>query len=691
MRVNATLRIDAARPVRLFACVALIFIAVGVGNCGSGHNPGWGDQAGGGGGGSHQSSGGPGGPGLGNATPDGGSSGSGLVFGVDAGADQSSSGTVNGMPVFTINDCPGAVSGANVTALQGAAGSNPSSMTWLYPYDKTVFPAGIVAPTLQWSQSNGPDAVYLHLHSNLFDYQGCFAGSNPPQLDIPQQAYDAAFVHGGGPTDPLAVEVTTITGGTVSGPIRETWTLARGNLKGIIYYNTYTSQLASQQLGGGDGGIISNGAVMSIAPGATMPNVLLTISGVSPIGPCVSCHSISANGKYMAAQRHDYLFAGNNASGLLQSESYDLSSASMLDPNADAGTGNGAALAINTNDDWGFSGMYPDGSRLLTSGESNATNPPFPAASGNNPGMIGPSASKMFNPQTGASINFTGLSAQYAMMPMFSPDGTKIVFNDYDHGMGHSLVVQDFDPATNTFSNAKTIFTDPNLYPGWPFFTPDAKWVVFALGNNDNFATTNDPPLQTIGTSDLYIVAVAGGNAQALDAANGYANGQSYLPYPGRDEHLNFYTTVSPISSAGYFWIYFTSRRNYGNMLAANNATLTVADDTDPTSMKIWVTPIETNESGQVISHPAFYLTGQELVSGNIRAFAALEPCKTDGKGTCQSGIDCCGGFCTNGMCGMPPGPPRCSNLDEKCTKKSDCCDPLQDCIGGFCAIPKPT
>jgi hypothetical protein len=556
-------------------------------------------------------------------------------------------------------------------------------MMWLYPYDQTVFPAGILAPTLQWGQSTTPDGVYLHLRSSAFDYRGCFAGANPPQLAVPQQAYDTAFVQSGGVNDPLTVEVTTISGGTVTGPIRETWTLARGSLKGVIYYNTYTSQLAAQQISGN-----SNGAVMSIAPGAPMPSVLLTLNGLSPIGPCVSCHSVSANGKYMVSQRHEYLFAGMSGSGLLDSESYDLSTGSMLNPNADAGTGGGAPLAMITTDDWGFSAMYPDGSRLLTSGQSNQTYPPFPAAAGNNPGMVGPAATKMFNPQTGAAIMFSGLSAQYAMMPMFSPDGKKIVFNDYDNGKGHSLVIQDFDATTNTFANPKTIFTDSKLYPGWPFFTPDSRYVVFVLGDGDNFASTHNPPLQTIGSSDLYLVDVAGTAPRPLDVANGFRNGQSYLPYPGRDEHLNFYTTVSPVSSGGYFWIYFTSRRNYGNTLASANATITVADATDTKSMKIWVTPIQIGENGLVQNHPAFYLPGQELVSGNIRAFAALEPCKTDGK-SCTSGVDCCGGACTNGMCGMPKG---CSKLDEKCTTKADCCDmSSQDCIGGFCALPKPT
>jgi len=45
-------------------------------------------------------------------------------------------------------------------------------------------------------------------------------------------------------------------------------------------------------------------------------------------------------------------------------------------------------------------------------------------------------------------------------------------------------------------------------------------------------------------------------------------------------------------------------------------------------------------------SNPAFLLPGQELNSGNIRAFAALEPCKEDGQ-PCKSGADCCKGFCS--------------------------------------------
>jgi hypothetical protein len=49
----------------------------------------------------------------------------------------------------------------------------------------------------------------------------------------------------------------------------------------------------------------------------------------------------------------------------------------------------------------------------------------------------------------------------------------------------------------------------------------------------------------------------------------------------------------------------------------------------------------------------------------------------------CTSGVDCCGGFCAGGKCSPPMG---CAGTDDKCTKSSDCCDPSQQCIGGFCA-----
>jgi hypothetical protein len=293
---------------------------------------------------------------------------------------------------------------------------------------------------------------------------------------------------------------------------------------------------------------------------------------------------------------------------------------------------------------------------------------------GNVVGMVGPRVSRLFDTANGQLLPSQGLTVQYAQMPMFAPDGRKIVFNAHDAGNGHSLSVMDFDPATNTFSNLQPIFNDPVRFPGWPFFTPDSKKVIFALGTADDFVGAH-PLRPVVANSDLFVVDVATKQANPLSRANGFEGQTSYLPYPGRDEHWEFFPTVSPVAAGGYYWLFFTSRRNYGN---------TVVGSHDLASSKqIWVSAIDIDApSGSDASHPAFWLPGQEENAGNVRAFAALEPCRPDGA-ECATGIDCCCGACEAGRCGCVK---ECAKLDEKCTQSSDCCDPTLRCIAGFCA-----
>jgi hypothetical protein len=175
------------------------------------------------------------------------------------------------------------------------------------------------------------------------------------------------------------------------------------------------------------------------------------------------------------------------------------------------------------------------------------------------------------------------------------------------------------------------------------------------------------------GTGHLMIVDVASKTATKLDQANGYANGQSYLPAgEARDNNYEFFPTVSPFPGGGFAWAFFSSKRTYGNLLTK--------DVQQPTQKLIWVSAISLGAApGTDPSNPPFMLPGQELGSGNIRAFAALEPCHEDGT-ACTSGFDCCKGFCTvdkttgQGVCGKPPDAPKCSHADEVCTTDADCC-----------------
>jgi hypothetical protein len=155
---------------------------------------------------------------------------------------------------------------------------------------------------------------------------------------------------------------------------------------------------------------------------------------------------------------------------------------------------------------------------------------------------------------------------------------------------------------------------------------------------------------------------------------------------------------MSPIAAGGYFWVFFTSRRTYGNIV--NDATNLGV--TDAVTKKIWVSAYNIR-TGDIIgdpSSPPFYLPGQEVAAGNIRAFAALEPCREEGA-SCETGVDCCKGHCYMGKCGPPPPPPppppgepppppRCSNIDETCVTAADCCDKAAKCLRSFCGIPAP-
>jgi len=174
----------------------------------------------------------------------------------------------------SIDTCTGGtVAASTVTALEAGGPVDPA-MKWLYPYDQTVFPGGLISPVLQWSaQSGGADAVLVSMKSQLFSYKGCFGKTSPTQIPLPSAAWSGAWNQSNGSTDPVTVELTTMAGGKVSGPITEHWTFALGSLKGLIYYNTYTSPQVN-----------NNGAVMVIKPGAATPTPVLAITGASPVG-----------------------------------------------------------------------------------------------------------------------------------------------------------------------------------------------------------------------------------------------------------------------------------------------------------------------------------------------------------------------------------------------------------------------
>ncbi|HEY2511583.1 MAG TPA: hypothetical protein VGI39_12030, partial [Polyangiaceae bacterium] len=144
----------------------------------------------------------------------------------------------------------------NGLANPGSTDAGTQGLAFLYPYDKTVWPRGMLAPLLMWTWAPGDaDAIAIHLSttSGSFTWTGTFA---PPAVlagkpflrhPIPQDVWDMATNTAGGKTpggvaDDLTVTLTVAKNGVGYGPINQTWKVAPARLSGTVYYNSYGTQ-----------------------------------------------------------------------------------------------------------------------------------------------------------------------------------------------------------------------------------------------------------------------------------------------------------------------------------------------------------------------------------------------------------------------------------------------------------------
>ncbi len=606
-------------------------------------------------------------------------------------------GGVGGTGLGTTVTNPGTLSGLGNPSTTGAS----LGLAFLYPYNKTVFPRGMLAPLIQWTWSLGSaDAIEIQLNttSGSFSYTGIFGppailtqlGGSFINMPIPQDVWNMATETAGG-TDQLTLSLTLAKNGVGYGPISETWTIAPAHLSGVIYYQSYGTQLV-QNYGGAVGGNGEfGGAILSIQPGATAPAVAAGTNAAT--SGCRVCHSVGAAGSMLVVQHGD---------------SYSTSSAYVLGT-----TGNTEHVMTH---DAAPNGSFPpaiyaDGSMALT-----------------NSGQLLPL------PTDTTPITVTGMPATNLGQPAFSPDGTKVVFNPSAGTLtnNQTLYVMAFNKATMAFSGAtlvaSTVGSAAQVKPGWPAFFPDSKSVVYheqvLTGIENDLGTRAGNQAQINWTS-----VTSSGAVTPLANLNGVgylpklatpstmkctADGYEVAATPSgsiqpnldhsQDATMNYEPTVNPIASGGYAWVVFTSRRMYGNVatippycsdprgvnLAPNTANPLA---TNITTKKLWVAAVAINQAaGTDSSFPAFYLPGQELIAGNSRGFWSLDPCEANGA-SCTSGDECCNGYCepdgTGGALVCASGNPNnnCSAVGNKCVTATDCCDSSNLCVNGFCTL----
>ncbi len=522
--------------------------------------------------------------------------------------------------VCAIVENPGGLDAPTQKALQ-TGGSSDSTFKWLYPYDRTVFPRGLVSPTMQFNGTSA-DALYVRIKSTTVDYTGYLKVTKSPiALGVPQKSWDAIAAAALG-TDPIEVDVTESAGGKVTGPIKESWTIAPGRLQGIVYHETYNSPLAGAV------------GIMKIRVGDTQPTVLK--SGCGNV-----CHTASADGSTLVAD-----------TTITTSASYDLKN-------------NAATLHAQSDDSFAYGGLFPDGTLVMSStnylGGFNAT-------------------SSLYDTKTGATVAASGWDGVITKggTTAFSPDGKQIAFVHEDKDSGHTLAKMDFDVTQKKFSNLVDVATDSKNYVAWPAFTPDGKSIVYHIGSSATFQAG-------FGTvADLFIVDIATSTATRLDSLDGYLGSGSSATYlPANDTGLNATPTVMPEAVGGYFWVVFTSHRSYGNLLASNASSGTLgklwvaaidvngAHGKDPSHPAFYLDGQEMNADnlrGFLTLPPceaagASCTSGDQCcggycgqVSGGFQCTSKPPPCSNE-LDKCATSSDCCDSadLCINNRCAQPP------------------------------------
>ncbi len=551
------------------------------------------------------------------------------------------------------------------------APSSDASLKLIYPYDKTVWPRGQLAPNLMWDWSTGDaDAIKIDLKtsSESFKWSGMFMAPAILKQEtapftgkfirhpIPQDIWDIATNTAGtliqGQRDRLTMTLTIAKNGKGYGPITQTWEIAPGRLHGTVYYQSYNTQIFKQSCGSA-----GCAATLGIKPGATAPTLVLG----SP-NKCYACHTVAANGGSLVSQvaTPDYGCTGSGG---------------CYDPSVDYDLGSQTLQTLSTSTTtapYAFGALSPDGKLLLSN-----TIPDHVDA---------PTLSSLYSLPSGSAVTATGLANVGAGTPVFSPDGKHVAFNNWNGSNAdqRSLMAMDFDDKANppAFSSLTKLHTptDPSAATYWPTFMPTNDAVVFQMQEDHPQAGYEAQSTQGVKAS-LWWVDLATKKAAPLDMLNG----AGYLPTNasnthGSDAHMNFVPSVSAISSGGYAWVVFMSRRMYGSVAtldpSCSDSRICNGMLASPTPLKLWVAAIDLNAApGTDPSHPAFYLPAQELMSVGEKGIWVLDPCKGDGN-SCESGDECCNGYCDPGndggalVCGSNPN--GCATAGDKCSNDAD-------------------
>jgi hypothetical protein len=560
---------------------------------------------------------------------------------------------------------PGAASSATEGALEGATTADPT-VVWAYPYDHTVWPRGLLPPILQWNGGAATDEYYVHVTSSTFELSLFTTVTNAPSSDL---ALDpTTWEEFTDSTSGVATVFVSRWDGTAATVIaNQTWTIANGSMRGTIYY--WSNDL---------------GRVLRIQPGAATAD---DFANQPPLNDptqyqqdscLMTCHTVSADGSTLLSGGGTFGGSYNLKTG---EPTHSLGGTWGFDPNT-AGQPEWENIA------WYQSALSPTGKYVLV----NSMGQGGVSATGGPDSDMG-----LLTTADGNVVSTSGVTGTPFAEPAWSPEGSRVAFvdsgdpstwgGDWQTPPAGDLKVIQFDESKNPmFSGEQTLVPvgTTNLI-SWPTISPDGQWVAYSRGASAD--TRNGP-------GDLYFASAVSPNHEVRLHA---LDGDGYPFAAGaRDLSLNFEPSFAPVASGGYFWVVFTSRRTYGNILTGQALPCTTTPCTEV--KQIWVAAIDQNPKlGVDPSHAPFHLTGQNETNLAMRGFWSLPPCKGDGQ-SCATGTDCCGGYCApatgdgGGGQTCQSTTPGCAMDGDRCSTSSNCCNAGSGttCINNVCSEAPP-
>ncbi len=347
------------------------------------------------------------------------------------------------------------------------------AVSLLYPYDDTVFPRGLVGPTMQWNGGNDGDLYYLHVESSTFELDWYGTVPNPSRWDFPLAPNDLWLKLTDSSEGEVSVELRRWDGAMAYTSGVRSWSIAPANLAGTIYYWA-----------------VNQGDVLRIQPGATEPEQFIE----KPEGvTCVACHSVSRDGSTIVASQH----GGYSPWATFNSD--------------------GSAIFASDSAS-GFQAISPDGSWVLW-GQSNDS-------------FLGQPSSMILSAQGNIETATQMFQATgWPVHPAWSNDGTKVAYGVRTDGNwldfnNSTLWTVDVDTDIPEFSNPAEIVINDVARPtvSYPTWSPDDAWLAFGRATQ----------ARTRGAAgELWMANANGQNPVALDKANGVG----HIPEPETAEN----------------------------------------------------------------------------------------------------------------------------------------------------------